>query len=278
MEAAKPMSKRKSSYKGVRYIAQSLNKYFGKQYPSYKSALPKAREVFGELQSSKQKVKLSTIFPLVRKGRKGKKGAPELDPELAVPMHYFDLQRYPILITRVSNELWFTSDLYNSGEKEIRGGSLVDYQDYFSQYVNYINSLASQYPRDENRYTESWFVKCTEPVFNRYRKRWESKIISVDETGVQVDYGFSGKKTPQEAPKPPKAPTTPPKPESEPETKETGKKEVSDQEIRLVEAQTKQIEAQTEQKKQENISNLLKLFGEGQLTKAEFKELMNKIK
>lgn len=272
------MSKRKTSYKGVRYIAQSLTKYFGKQYPSYKSALPKAREVFGQIQSSNQKVKLSTIFPLVRKGRKGKRTEPQLDPELLRMSYYFELQRYPALIARVSNEIWFKSKLTPSDAGDIQGGSYPDYSDYFAPYVGYINAIAAQYDREESRYTNDWLVTCTPPIYNRAKKRWESEIISVDGDGTPIDYGFNPKKPSQKAPEPSEVPTPQPKPETPPKAPETAKPAPSEPDVRVIQAQTDKIKAETEQKRQENISNLLRMFGEGQLTKSEFKELMNKIK
>lgn len=272
------MSKQK--HKGVRYIAKSLAKYYGSQYGNYREALPKAREVYGELSRRGEKVILKNIRPLVGRKVRGRKGkvSPELDPELAVPIHYFDLQRYPILISRVSSELWFTSKLIPSETGDIQGGSMPDYGMYFAPYVGYINALASEYEREEGRYNEQWFVMCTPPVFNRYRKRWESKIISVDGNGTPIDYGFDPKKPSKQPSEPSELPTPTPKPESAPESKETAKTGVSEQDVKLIEAQTKQIQAQTEQKRQENISQLLKMFGEGQLSKAEFKELMSKIK
>jgi hypothetical protein len=272
------MSKRKSTYKGVRYIAQSLTKYFGKQYPNYKSALPKARELKDQLDKEGKNVRLQNIFPLVRKGGAGKKGAPELDPELARMSYYFELQRYPSLIARVSNEIWFKSKITPSDSGDIQGGSYPDYSEYFSPYVGYINALAAQYDREESRYSNDWLVMCTPPVYNRYKKRWESEIISVDGEGTPIDYGFNPKKPSQTAPEAPEVPTPQARAESAPTRPETPKTTTPEKDVKVIQAETDKIKAETEQKRQENISNLLKMFGEGQLTKAEFKELMNKIK
>jgi hypothetical protein len=223
---------------------------------------------------------LKNIRPLVGKKGKGKRGkqAPELDPELLRFSYYFELQRYPALIARVSNEIWFKSKLMPSSLEDIQGGSVPDYGEYFAPYVSYINSIAAQYDREDSRYTNDWLVTCTPPIYNRAKKRWESEIISVDGDGIPIDYGFNPKKPTQIADAQPKEPVAkeepklPRKPEGEPKTA------AQEQDIRLLQAESDKIKAETEMKRQENISNLLKLFGEGQISKAEFKELMNKIK
>lgn len=271
------MSK-KSTYKGVRYIAKSLTKYYGNQFPSYKDALPRAREVMSQLSSSGQKVTLKNIGPLVKKGRKPKKGAPELDPALLRPSDYFELQNYPALIARVSKEVWFTSRLIPTEAGEIQGGTVPDYKTFFAPYVNFINGIAAKYDREESRYNTEWKVKCTEPVFNRTKKRWESKIISIDVDEDEFDYGFNPKKPYQEAPESPKLS----KPEAEPKTPQTEEKVPStpsaQQEEKVIQAQTEKIKAETEQKRQDNISMAMDLLKSGQITKDEFKELMAQIK
>ena len=58
------MGKKKSTkkFKGTRYIAQKLTKYYKKRYPKYADALPKAREVFKNLKDNGDKVILANIF------------------------------------------------------------------------------------------------------------------------------------------------------------------------------------------------------------------------
>lgn len=196
------MSRRKSKYKGTRYIAQTLKKYFKPIYPTYTSALSKAREIKSQLDSLKQPVKVKTIKALLRTGRTGRKAGPEIDPKLLQDSYYFELVDYPIYIARCSNQLWFTSKLIPKGMPDIQGGSIPDYDAYFSPFVNYVNAMASQFDPNERRYDTEWNVKCTVPKFNRAKKRWESRIISVDKMGNEYDYGFDPKKAerkPQEA-------------------------------------------------------------------------------
>lgn len=269
-----------SKFKGVRYIATSLKKYYSSEYGSYREALPKAREIYSELRSRGEKVILKNIRPLAGKKTKGKRGkqAPELDPSLLRFSYYFELQNYPALIARVSNEIWFKSKLIPTDAGDIQGGSVPDYGTYFAPYVGYINALASQYDREDSRYTNDWLVTCTPPIYNRAKKRWESEIISVDGDGTRIDYGFNPKKPTQRAEEPLEVPIAKEKEKVAPAAPETTKREPLEQDVRVIQAETEKIKAETEQKRQENISNLLKMFGEGQLTKAEFKELMNKIK
>ena len=275
------MSKLTSRYKGVRYIAKSLTKYFKGKYPKYSDALPKAREVFQQLQNQKQTVKLDNIFAVVRKKRVVKRaGGPQIEPELLTPINYFLLEDYPTWIIRCTNEVWFVSKLWSDQLPPIQGGSNPEYSEYFAPYVNYMNSMKGLSRPEDNRYETDWMVVCTEPEFNKATKRWESKIIPVDESGDYIDYGFN-----------PKDPTIGPvnlilsdkgskktqpslKPEeTKPETNavETQAKEID---LKISESETKKLLAQAEKTKQENISNALKMLSEGVLSKEEFKEIV----
>ena len=192
------MSKRKSKYKGIRYIAQTLKKYYESAYPSYSAALPKAREIKAQLDSLKQPVQVKNIRSLLRIRKTGRKAGPEIDPKLLQASYYFELVDYPVYIARCSNEIWFKSKLFPSGAGEIQGGSLPDYEKYFAQFVNYVNSMAALSDPEEKRYDTEWNVKCTVPKFNRSKKRWESEILSIDANGNEYNYGFDPKKPTKE--------------------------------------------------------------------------------
>lgn len=264
--------------KGIKYIAQSLTKYFGKKYSSYKVALPRARELKKLLVGQKKKVGLKAIFEQERKKRGPKLTAPELPQELAQESYYFDLVDYPVWITRCDNRIWFKSKLWPKALPDIQGGSTPEYNDYFGPFVNYINSLSQGFSKEDRQYEHDWLVTCTTPVYNKNKSRWESTIISIDATGASVTYGFDPEKplkttkTPQKAPEPAK---TEKPPKIEEKTPPTPSSTAPDTE--LVKAQASKIKAEAEILRQQNISNALKLFGEGIITKAEFKELMNKI-
>lgn len=261
-------------YKGVRYIAKSLTKYFHSSYPKYSDALPKAREIFTELKKNKKPVKLGNIFPFARKKRTGKKQSPEIDSKLSALSYYFELVTYPIYILRNTNEVWFISKISPQGLPAIQGGTMPEYEEYFAPFVNYANGMAKQTNPDEKRYDSEWNITCTPAVFNPSKKRWESKIISVDGTGTPMDYGFDPKRPAKIAKAPVLSETevsVPEPAEQVGKAKETTKPGVSDIEVR-------KIEAQTEQERQKNIANALKLYGEGMLTKMEFKEIMAQIK
>jgi hypothetical protein len=146
--------------------------------------------------------------------------------------------------------------------------------------------MKTQTTIEENRYETDWLVKCTEPQFNPSKKRWESKIISVDDDGDIIDYGFDPKNpkeralnvvlsttTPQSPQKPKAEPT---KKESEP-TKSKSVDEIKAQ-TELVKEQKELEREQKEKIKQENIKSLMELFKSGSINKLEFKEMMNDIK
>ena len=207
------MGKKKSTkkFKGTRYIAQKLTKYYKKRYPKYADALPKAREVFKNLKDNGDKVILANIFPLVKSKRKASsKKAPVLEPKLLDLSYYFELVDYPVYISRSPNTVWFTSKLFPSDVEDIEGGTNVDYEQYFRPYVSFINSQKGLTDPEDKRYETQWFITCTPPVYNRAKKRWESKIISTDQNGDEFDYGFK-RGTPERKAKKIVSPTIKPK-------------------------------------------------------------------
>jgi hypothetical protein len=281
------MVKKRSQTKGVRYIANTIVKYSGKKYPKYRDALPKAREVYADIVKSGSKVTVNNILGRVRVKRGAKKDkVPKIYSKLLDLNDYFGLIDYPVYITRTTNQVWFKSKLFPEGLPDIQGGSTPSYNEYFAPFVSYINSLKGLSNTDDKLYETEWKVRCTEPIFNKKAKRWESEIISCDGTGDRFDYGFDPNNpygTPQDlivSQKEPRVSVSTPEPEkAQPAaTGEAVDKDLLVKQTKKLEVETEKIKAETEQKRQENISNLLKMFGEGQLTKAEFKELMNKVK
>ena len=275
--------RKKGKYKGVRYIATKvLPVYFKKDYPTYTSSLPKARELLLELKRTNSKVTISTVTNLVRATASKKSKVPDIGKKLLEPSHYFELVDYPVWIARCSNDVWFKSKLVPSDKPDIQGGLLVDYNDYFNPYVSYINSISKHSASEDKRYETDWNVVCTVPVYNRYKKRWESNIVSVDGRGDSFDYGFNPKKPFEKsdslivshAEVPPAV-----MPQGKEDTVAGTKGPVKTvQDEKIIIAQTKKIEAESEKLRQENISALLKMFGKGELTKQEFKEMMNNLK
>lgn len=194
MSQRKP--KYKAKYKGVRYIAKALAKYQKKQYPNYKQALPDAKKYFAELKSNKDKVTLKNLWKYSRKAKTtvsktvGKGKQPTIDRNLLDSSFYFELVDYPTWILRCPNTVFFTSNLIPSKFPAIQGGTVIEYDDYFAPYVNFINGMKGLTNPDDNRYETDWLVTCTEPYWNNATKRWESKILSVDSNGNEFDYGF----------------------------------------------------------------------------------------
>jgi hypothetical protein len=189
------VKKKKSAYKrkvkGVRYIASVLAKYFKKAYKNKRIALPRAREILLLLSESKTKVTVASIMSFERKSKivvTSKKV--ELDGELLIPQPYFNLQDYPAYILRSEKGVVFKSKLIPSGLPEIQSGELISYEEYFRPFVNYINKMASLTDKDDNRYETDWLVVCTEPALDS-KGRLVSEIISLDNIGDEVDYGFN---------------------------------------------------------------------------------------
>lgn len=194
-KSAKKKSGYKKVFKGVRYIANVLVKYYSKKYPSYSLALPKAREVYSLLKGSGVKVTVSSVRSIVSKKRVPKeKGLPELDSSLLQVSPYFELVDYPTYILRSSNKIRFKSKLIPEGLPSIMGGDKVDYSKYFAPYVNHINKMAGLTKPEDNRYETDWLVTCTAPFFDTAKKEWVSEIISLDNLGDEVDYGFNPNK------------------------------------------------------------------------------------
>jgi len=192
MSKRKKKSGYKKVFKGVRYIANVLVKYYNKRYPNYRSALPKSKEVYESLKSSGTKVTVLNIKSLVSKKRELKKvEVPYIDQSLLLVSNYFDLADYPAYILRSSNLIKFRSKLIPSGVREIVGGSKIDYSVYFAPYVNYVNKMVALDSKESNRYETEWLVVCTNPYYDLAKKQWYSDIISIDIDNVQVDYGFN---------------------------------------------------------------------------------------
>jgi hypothetical protein len=193
----KSIKKSKRKFKGTRYVAKVLNKYFKKKYPNYTSALPKAREITEKLKSSGQKFTIKNVEAIVRKHRikkepitEVKKSKPLLFYKLVIDSNYYDLQDYSTYINDTTNEIYFTSSLFNEGVTDIQGGTRPSYNKTFSSFVDYLNkNITSR----EDAY--DYLVRCTEPEFNEENKRWESRIISVDPSGEEMDFGYSPTKT-----------------------------------------------------------------------------------
>lgn len=279
------MSKKKTAYrkkaKGVRYIASTLSNYFKKQYPSYKVALPKARELFDSYKKSKTKVGTKAIFESVRKKRKAKEGNPEIHPSLLTPINYYDLVNYPTWIALSNKEVNFVSDLWAKGLPAIKGETFPEYHQYFSDVVNYLNDLAVVTEKRRSEEQDEWYVVATVPEFNKSKKRWESKIITVDNNGKRTDVGFDPKEPKNKAsqqPLPQEPKEVPSKREKAPETKEKAPSEPTGKTEKQLELELKIAQEQTKKEKASAIKELFKALNDGLITKAEFKEMYNDLK
>jgi hypothetical protein len=265
------MAKIKKKYRGVRYVAKVLKKYYPKRYKNQKEALGKAREVFENLQSQGKKVRVVDVLNLTRKKRvkvEIKKSTapgkpPLLNYKFYLDTYYFDLQDYPTNIHNTTKEITFTSKLFNQGVEEVKGGSRPNYHKTFSGFVDFINKNLTS--RDE---AYEYLVKGTPPEWNEEKQQWESRIISIDSTGLETDFGYE--------PTPSKALTKEEVQEIDKKIKETLKSEPPPKEIPKSES-LREKEIELELSKSEERKQIREMFLKGLLTKKEYKEELDLI-
>jgi hypothetical protein len=192
--------KKKKKYKGTRYVAKVLNKYFKNKYPNYNSALPKARELTEQLKASGQKFTVKNVESLVRtkrvkkEGEKQKSKAPLLFYKLTSYLPYFNLVDYPTYINDTTSEVYFVSDLFNSDVEETQGGKRPSYTKTFSGFVNFVNK---EIDSEADEYNDEYLITCTKPEWNKELNRWESRIVTVNSNGEEIDYGYEPTGEPQ---------------------------------------------------------------------------------
>ena len=110
--------KKKKKYKklkGVRYIAQKLRKYYPKRYPSFNSALDRARIILQELQAQGKPVSVVNMFGVERVPRIPKEEMPEIPEEYLDVQDFFDISDYPSIIeTKLPINLFISSKVSKS--------------------------------------------------------------------------------------------------------------------------------------------------------------------
>ena len=280
---------KKQQYKGVRHIASVLRKYSSKQFPTYKSAIGKAKEISAELKKSNQKTTVGSIRAFVTQKRVAKV---TLDERLKEPSPYWLLKTYPDIIPNESQKVLFVSKLFPTHAMPLKGGYPYEsmYETYFASFVRFCNKKSLENKNKTGVETTSsnveWHVKCLEPD-----KKNVSRIISCNVHGEEVDFLFNRDeeypKTPKEQ-KQKKGETLKEEP-SKTETKQPANdKEVEkeapvtkDLSLDIEKEKTKQKELETKQKEIDVKASLLRekrkdamdLFKSGLITKEEFKEM-----
>lgn len=230
MRSKKQTKKGKAQSKGVRYIAKKLNKYQESKYPKYKDALSDARDIFGKLKENKQDVTIKNIWGYSRKKRTPRESEPVLPISLSTPDYYFQLVLvYREFIKTCTNKIWFESSISPSTLPPFQGGTTIDADEYFKDFVRYCNTLKSQTDPNESRYETEWKVVCLKPEFKD--GKWVSKIICGREqikdgkvTYTETLYGFNPDKPSAKPLQPmppsgiqlPPPPSTPPPPTTPP--------------------------------------------------------------
>jgi len=194
--------KGKAQAKGVRYIAKKLTKYQKGKYSSYNKALPEARIIFGKLKENKQDIILKNIWGYSRKvGKKrGSKEIPYIPQDLLDDHNYWETLEFAPQFKKTSDKIFFESTISPSTLPEIQGGTLIDAEEYFKDFVRFCNALKRENAPEEDSSTDEWQVRCTEPT--PINGKWISTIICTDSKGDVTNYGFDPDK-PSALPKQP---------------------------------------------------------------------------
>lgn len=181
----KKLKKKHKKLKGVKYIAYKLVKYFGKKYPTYSQALPRAKELKAEMDQRGMKVGVLSIFELQRKHRVPKE-IPYIDTDLTSPddTYYFNLVNVVNgLSTKASNEIYFKSEVPGTEDLGLIQGGVEPtpglYENYFKNFVSFIDLQRRNNLIDYSDIR----VLCTEPVYDPTTKTWISRIVVTDPEG-----------------------------------------------------------------------------------------------
>jgi hypothetical protein len=268
MKKSKALKKQgyKKKFKGTRYIAKVLKKYGGKKYKDYASRVAKSNEIYETLKANNQKVSVQNIQGVFRKHRPTKQTLLQKEKPLLFyklkrePIYFFDLADFPNYIKETTNKITFVSEIFNEGFEEAQGGSKFGYENAFSEFVNFVNKSTKQ--RDD---AYGFLIKVTDP--EEINGRWISRIVSIDPSGEEDNFGFEPGVGSGIGSEPRKIKSGPKQPESKPTNEQI------DAEIKI-----KQLDAETKLTNARTRENLTQLFLKGELTKAEFKEYMALIK
>lgn len=276
---------RKRRLTGIPKIVKVLRKYYPKRYKTHKEALERARVLKPQMEGEKFTVanikfyeREDYNFDHKKKSSKVDKNNPPYMPsKLLESIHYYDLDEYSSEIGSASDEITFVSKLFNSGVGEVKGGSFVDYGTLFSEFVSFCDE--SRNSKSEDLYNSEWYVVCSEPYYNDSKKRWESKIKSVDVLGNEEDYGYVGggeepynldvekskEKVEEFKRKKEKSSLEEPKPTE---------KTIKDKEIELEKAKQETLKLEIEKEKLGLKASYIKLFEQGVITKEELRGLL----
>jgi hypothetical protein len=199
----KKLKKGKAHVKGVQYIAKQLKHYQKGKYPSYTKALPDARIIYGKLKENKQHVTLKNIWGYSRKAGKkrgSKKAVPYIPQDLLDDHNYWETLDFASQFKKTSDKIFFESTISPSTLPKIQGGTSIDAEEYFKDFVRFCNALRRENAPEEDSSTDEWQVRCTEPT--PINGKWISTIICTDSNGDVTNYGFDPDK-PSALPKQP---------------------------------------------------------------------------
>ena len=180
----------------IKRVISILLDYSPKKFPNRKTAIDKAREIVAELKKTGESATIGNVLSFVRVKRV-EKFIPKLPPEMSSVQNYFVLVNYPnLILTEVDPRITIVSRVSNPSLPPIKGLTEIDYDEYFSDFVNYCNELASL--SEEGRYEKDWFV--TTRLIDE--KRYVFEIIPCTGDGAEFYYGFDRTKSKKRPDKP----------------------------------------------------------------------------
>jgi hypothetical protein len=310
----------KKVFKGKRYINTALKKYFTKRYPNALDRQKRAQQIYNQITKDKNKVILKSIFALERKPQKKRLSDKPTPPSvetipgllpgnLSEPKYYFQLEDLSNEIINIKRsdlgkrKIFFKSSLSDPQLPMVEAGGNMSYYEYFQNFTKYCNLENSQSEKQtgtpvSSSSEEMQFVTCTEPIeLKKGSNEFISTIISCDNEGNPVDFGFDPNTMYGDAPITPRQPRTtqlPKERDTISKRKDITAAELSMQEklnrAKELELRDKELSGLTPQQKfdllkmekeqkfqlektrQDQIGVFLKMFAEGKITKAEYKE------
>jgi hypothetical protein len=268
-------NKKKKSYKKIRptikRVSEILTNFYSKRFSDKKVLREKAKEVVIGLKKTGESATIKNVLSFVR--IKKSKFIAKLPYEMSSVQNYFILVQYPnLILTQVDPRITIISKVSPPNLPPIKGLTEIDYDEYFADFVNHCNELASL--SEEGRYEQDWFV--TTRLIDEKRNIFE--IISCsgeDENGnvVEFDYGFDRNK-PKRVPK--ESITTDDKPPEK--EKEKPKEDIKEKDVEKVDDKKEN----TKQQIIKLISDIREDFREGLISKEDYvqivKELASKLK
>jgi len=203
----KKLVKRKvDKFKTLSHVRQLTKKYYGygkrKKFKTKQELAEFTRDVYDYYVnfqgSNSQRVTLKKIRDFVResdvyrrkvKEKQAPKDLPYILPQFEGITPYFILSQIPTSMVGWADIELVSPMMMSKGMRLVSGESYT-YEDTFKDFVNYINDLNA---KRVSGTSDFYFRLVVEDAKKLKNGNWEIEIISCDNTGAKVDYGFNVK-------------------------------------------------------------------------------------